>query len=425
MTLALGTGLSFGSTSAVVALVLGAVVFVAIGALTHEHERAFSSALIYLVVGLVAAAIINVFGLSWFGLLQDPHVLQRVAEVTLIFALFGTGLRIARFTRIRSITVLLQVVVVMTVTVAALAAFGFLFMGLSLGAAIILGGILAPTDPVLAGSLGANPPRVAEEGQEAEEERDAAVSLSGESGFNDGVAAPFVLLGVLVAQHQGAGWLGEWVLTEVLYGVGVAAVIGVLGGYGISAFVLWLRGRGLVAGVLDGWVAIGAALAIFGLAQTASTFGFVAAFVGGVAFRRHEQGSQFDRRVHDGAGVARNFAELGTILLFASMISYSHFDEPGVAGWLLVPALLLVIRPLTVLVTLAGVPMPRGERFFLAWFGVKGVATLYYIGFVVAEQVLPPDETATVAWTGAVAVIISIVVHGLTATPLRNRLFAH
>jgi NhaP-type Na+/H+ or K+/H+ antiporter len=417
VTVALGTSLSFAATPAVVALILGAVVFVAIGALTHEHERAFSSAVIYLIVGLVAAAVISLFGLPWFGLLHDPHVLQRVAEITLVFALFATGLRIARFNRIRSVTVLLLLGIVMTVTVAAVAAFGTLLMGLSLGAAIILGGILAPTDPVLAGSLGARPPLEAEE-----EQRDAPVSLSVESGFNDGIAAPFVLLGVFVAQHQGVGWLGTWLLTDVLYGVGVAAVVGVLGGYGISAFALWLRGRGLVADELDGWVAIGTALAVFGLAQTVGSYGFVAAFVGGIAFRRYERGSGFTRRVHQGADVARNFAELGTILLFASMIDFSSFARPGVAGWLLVPALLLVIRPVAVLLTLGPVPMPGRERLFLAWFGVKGVATLYYVGFLVAKGVLSPAETATVTWTATAVVIVSVVAHGVTATRLRATL---
>jgi len=103
------------------------------------------------------------------------------------------------------------------------------------------------------------------------------------------------------------------------------------------------------------------------------------------------------------------------------MVSYSEFGTPGVAGWLLVPALLLVIRPLAVLVTLAAVRMPQGERYFLAWFGVKGVATLYYVGYIVAGEVLSGEETATVAWTGVVAVIVSIVVHGFTATRLRDR----
>lgn len=419
MTVALGPGFSFAATPAVVALVLGVVVFVAIGALTHEHERAFSSAMIYLLVGLAVAGVVQGFDLQWFDLMRDPHVLERVAEVTLIFALFGTGLRIARLNRTRSVAATLLLGVVLTVTVAAVAAFGVLAMGLSLGAAIILGGILAPTDPVLAGGLGARPPMEGED-----EARDAAPTLSLESGFNDGVAAPFVLLGVFVATRGGLGWLPEWVFADVLYGVGLAVVIGLLGGWGISAFALWLRGRQLLATELDGWVAIGASLAIFGAAQVAGSFGFIAAFVGGIAFRRYERGRRYTRRVHDSADVARNFAELGTVLLFASMVEFSRLDAPGVTGWLLVPALLLVIRPAAVLLTLARVRMPLRERLFLAWFGVKGVASLYYVGAVIAMSVLSPGETATVAWTTVAAVAVSILVHGSTATWLRTRLLA-
>lgn len=416
MTVALSTSLSFGTTPAVVALLLGAVVFVAVGALTHEHERAFSSALIYLVVGLAAAAVIDGFGLPWFELLRDPHVLQYVAELTLVFALFATGLRIARMNRTRSLTALLLLGVVMTVTVAAVAAFGSLVMGLSLGAAIILGGMLAPTDPVLAGGLGARPPHEAEE-----EQRDAPVALSVEAGVNDGIAAPFVLLGVFVAQQGGVGWLSEWVLTDVLYGVGVAAAIGALGGYGIAALALWLREHGLVASELDAWVAIGAAFVIFGAGQAAGAYGFIAAFVGGIAFRRY-QGGRFVRRVHGSADVARNFAELGTILLFASMVHFPSLGQPGVAGWLLVPALLLVIRPAAVLLALAGLRLPLRERLFLAWFGVKGVASLYYVAAIIAMGVVSPGETATLAWTTVAVVAVSIIAHGATATWLRGKL---
>lgn len=398
------------------ALFLGAVVFVAIGALTHHHERPFSAAMIYLALGLATAAVVDVFALPWFELLANPHVLQRIAELTLVFALFATGLRITRLTRTRSLTVLLLLGVVMTATVAAVAAFGSLFMGLSLGAAIILGGILAPTDPVLAGGLGARPPFEAEQ-----EQQDAPVCLSVESGLNDGIAAPFVLLGVFVAQRDGASWLPEWVLADILYGIGVAAVIGALGGYGIAALTVWLRDRGLVASRLDGWVAIGAALTIFGAAQAASSYGFIAAFIGGVAFRRYEPG-HYTHRVHDSADVARNFAELGTILLFASMVDFAGLGRPGLAGWLLVPALLLVFRPIAVLLALARLRMPLRERIFLAWFGVKGVASLYFVGAVVAMAVLSPGETATVAWTTVAVVGVSIVAHGATASWLRPKL---
>jgi NhaP-type Na+/H+ or K+/H+ antiporter len=417
VTIALDTGLSFAGLPAVVALLLGVVVFVAIGALTHENERPFSSAVIYLALGLVGAAVVGLFGLPWFGLLRDPHVLERVAELTLVFALFATGLRIARITRVRSVTVALLLGVVMTVTVAAVAAFGVLAMGLSLGAAIILGGLLAPTDPVLAGGLGARPPL-----EETDDEPDGPVSLSVESGLNDGLAAPFVLLGIFVNQHGALGRLVEWALADVLYAVGGGTAVGLLGGYGVAAFALWLRGRGLVADELDGWVAIAASLLIFGAAQTAGTYGFVAVFVAGVAFRRYERGREYSHRVHDAAEVARNFAELATILLFASMISFAGLGGLGIAGWLLVPLLLLVIRPLAVLLVLGRGPLPLRERVFLGLSGVKGVASLYYLGAIVAMHVLSPAEASAVAWTTVAVVGVSIVLHGVTATPLRARL---
>ena len=133
-------------------------------------------------------------------------------------------------------------------------------IGLSLGAAVMLGAVLAPTDPVLAGDIGVGPP-----GDEAEHEPNFA--LTAEAGANDGLAAPFVLLGIFIAEKGGAGWLGEWLLADVLYACAAGVAIGAAVGWGAAWSVHVLRDRELLAPTFDGYHAIATALVIYGVAE--------------------------------------------------------------------------------------------------------------------------------------------------------------
>src|SRR6185295_19778802 len=114
------------------------------------------------------------------------------------------------------------------------ALFGTAVMGLSLGAAIILGAALAPTDPVLAGDVGVGPPG-------DEEEDEPRIALTVEAGLNDGLAFPFVFLGAYVATDGGTGWVGEWLTADVLYAVLAGVAIGAAGGYLIAWSIVRLR----------------------------------------------------------------------------------------------------------------------------------------------------------------------------------------
>jgi len=408
-------GFSAADPYAIGLVFLGAAVFAAVGALSHQHERAFSASLVYLGLGLLAAVVIELLDVRWVDPVGDSEIIERASEMAVVLALFATGLKLDRELSAagwRHVGRLL--LVAMPLTIAAVALFGTIIMGLSLGAAIVLGAVLAPTDPVLAGDVGVGPP-----GEENEREPNFAVT--GEAGLNDGLAFPFVFLGLFVAQEDGIDWLAEWLAADVLYAIAVGVGIGAAAGYSIAAGAVWLRDRDLLVPDLDGWLAIAAVLTIYGLAEVAGAYGFLAAFAGGLAFRRYERDHEYNRSVHDGAEIVEKFAELALILLLGSMITVSALDEPGLAGWLLVPFLLLVVRPLSVTVALLRTGMAREERSFVRWFGVRGIGSLYYAAVVVAAGVLQPAEASTIAWTTAACVIASVVIHGVTADPLARR----
>jgi NhaP-type Na+/H+ or K+/H+ antiporter len=356
-----------------------------------------------------------VLGVDWISPIDDSALFERTSELAVIIALFATGLKLERELRPGAWSAVARLLcIAMPLTIAVIALFGWGVMGLSTGAALVLGAALAPTDPVLAGDIGVGPPG-------EEEERDPNFSITGEAGLNDGLAFPFVFLGVFVAQEDGYGWVGEWVLADLVYGIVAGVVVGAVVGYGIAALAVWLRDRQLLAHELDGWLAIAAVLVVYGLTEIVGAYGFLAAFAGGVAFRRYEHGHEYNRRVHDGAEVVEKFAELAMVLLLASAVNLTGLGEPGLAGWLLVPLLLLVVRPVAVLVALARTRMGVGERAFVAWFGVRGIGSLYYAAAAIGLGVLSLEEARVLFWTVAGCIIVSIVVHGVTATPLSRR----
>jgi len=158
----------------------------------------------------------------------------------------------------------------------------------------------------------------------------------------------------------------------------------------------------------------------------ASTNGFIAVFAGGLAFRRFERDHEVNGRVHHGAEVIEKFGELAVILLLGSLLTLEGLTTPGIAGWGLAVGLVLVVRPLAAVLGLLGSKMSRpGERAFVAWFGVRGVGTIYYVATASVAGILAPAEAELIVWTAIACVIVSVVVHGITAGPLLRFLQAN
>lgn len=408
-------GFSFADDYAIGLLFIGVVLFAAVAALSQQSERAFTAAVLYLVFGAVASLGLQLLGVDPLDPLEDARLIERLSEVAVIVALFSAGLRLDRplsWKGWRSTALL--IVIVMPLTIGAVALFASTAMGLSLGAAVILGAVLAPTDPVLASDVQVGPPG-------EREEPETHFALTSEAGINDGLAFPFVFLGVFIAVEGGAGWVAEWVLADIAYGITAGVAIGATAGWLIAAAAARLRRRGWLLAEFDGWLAIAAVLAVYGLTELAGAYGFLAAFAGGLAFRRHERLAEHHDRVHSGAVVVEKLSELALVLLLGSTVTIAGLQEPGAAGWLLAPLLLVVIRPCAVLLAFLGSRLSLAQRAFVGWFGIRGIGSFYYAAVAINSGALADSEASIVYWTVLVCAGISIVAHGITSTPATRR----
>ena len=340
---------------------------------------------------------------------ERPAIWELAAELVVIIVLFATGLRIDDLggRRLWWPTVRL-LAITMPLTIAAVALLGWSVAGMTVGGAILLGAVLAPTDPVLAGDLQIGPPL---EGKE----HPVRFALTTEAGLNDGLAFPFVYLALHIAS-QGASpslWLAEWLVWDVLYRI----VAGVALGIGIG----WLLGRIMIA--VPAWnsvstsgpgvLALAGVFITYGVVELAEGYGFIAAFVAGLVCRRAEARHRFHQRLHAFASsVEHSITAILLVLLGSVMPSlWPHLDwSLTIIGF----GLILVIRPLAGLVGLLGTPLTLRARSVVAAYGVRGIGSLYYLGYA-STHVEFIDEGALWALV-AFTIFASTVVHGLTAS---------
>jgi NhaP-type Na+/H+ or K+/H+ antiporter len=150
-------------------------------------------------------------------------------------------------------------------------------------------------------------------------------------------------------------------------------------------------------------------------------YGLVAVFAAGIAFRRREPDDRLHADVHHGLERAGGLLEAVVLGLVGASLSTAGLAVPGVAGWLLAPLLIVAVRPVLVLLACAGSPLRLPARLYLGWCGVRGVAAVFYAVGLAEGHTLSPHATAVVVWTTLACVVVSIVVHGLSAPALMRR----
>jgi sodium/hydrogen antiporter len=345
---------------------------------------------------------------------------ERLTEICVIISLMGAGLALNRpFGRRQwgSTWRLLAITMPLTIVAVALAASSLL--GWPLAAALLLGAVLAPTDPVLASDVQVAEPADSDPDHDDDEVR---FTLTSEAGLNDGLAFPVVYAAVAMAGTAGlGGWLGKWLLVDVL----MRAAIGVAAGLAVG----WVLGRMFfnagnprlrLAERSEGFVALAATLLAYGATELLHGYGFIAVFVTACAIRAAEKTHGYHSVLHGFIEQIERLLTAWLLLLLGGFVAVGGLGALTWRGALVALLLLLVIRPVTGwLAQLGGAAGPR-ERGVVAFFGIRGIGSLFYLAYALghADFKISPDEAwAVVAFT----VLVSVCLHGVTATPIMDR----
>jgi NhaP-type Na+/H+ or K+/H+ antiporter len=395
---------------------------------TTLQRLPFTSSIIYLSVGvLVGPTVLNIF---YFDPLRQSALLELLTEVAVLISLFSAGIKMpVPFNFFRWRTPILLAWVSMTITVALVAGFSYFVLGLPIGAGILLGAILAPTDPVLATDVQSRHPGDSDK---------LRFTLTSEAGMNDGTAFPFVMLGLgLLGLHEIGEFGIRWLVVEVIWATLAAILVGVAGGAVLARLGWKLRGSDPRHEVLDDLVGLGLIAVVYGLSVSIHAWGFVTVFVAGVALRQTElrlagstqqeaEGVQTEAPERPPIVSAEalvfeehleRLSELLLVLLLGGMLLVEFWDWRAVS---LAVFLFVVARPVSVFIGLLGTPTSWRIRSMCAWFGVRGIGSIYYLMYAIHHG-LPESFARELIQLTLIVITLSILVHGTSVKPLMNR----
>jgi NhaP-type Na+/H+ or K+/H+ antiporter len=355
----------------------------------------------------------------------DDDLAERLTELVVIVSLTGAGLKLRRRVGWRSwMTTWRLLAITMPLTVLAIAALGAGGLGLPLATAVLLGGVIAPTDPVLASEVQLPGPRQDESGDAPTgddaigepDDDEIRFALTSEAGLNDGLAFPITNLAIAMA--VGGNWFVGWVLDDVVVKLSVGLVAGFVLGH-VIARLTFRRGVGFARSG-EPLVAFGITLLVYGVTELIHGYGFLAVFVAAVTLRQHESSHAYHATLHDFADALERIASLLFLLLLGGAAVDGGLGALSVPGAVVAVAVVLVVRPVAGWVGLIGTPHDRATRLTIAFFGIRGMGTIYYLSHAVNEEFFP---AARQVWAVAVlTILLSIAVHGMTAGPVLHRL---
>ena len=379
-------------------------------------RRAFSLPLACLIGG--ALIFLLPLPLPEFDPAAHRSALEHMAEICVVVSLMGAGLALNRragLSRWASAWRLLGWTMPLTVT--AVAALACLLLGWPPAAALLLGAVLAPTDPVLASDVTVGEPVDA---QNADDE--VRFALTSEAGLNDGLAFPVVYAAIALAGVGGIAWLGQWALVDVAYRIATGVLAGLLIGKVLGLLFFRAKTDKLrLAEHRDGFVALAATFLAYGLTELLHGYGFIAVFITACTIRNVERAHGYNGVLH---GFIEQIERLFTAWLLFLLGGYIAQGGLGALTWqgaAVGVLLLLVIRPLAGWLAQLRSATGRRERAVISFFGIRGIGSFYYLAYALgtADFGVPQEAMwAVVAFT----VLASVTLHGISATPVMARL---
>jgi NhaP-type Na+/H+ or K+/H+ antiporter len=381
--------------------------------------RPVSMPLVFLLAGVLAYAL--PLPLPSVDPVADRVETEHLAELCVIVSLMGAGLALNRPVGLRAWGPTWRLLgITMPLGVAGIALAGGLLLDWAPAAVLLLAAVLVPTDPVLAAEV-----RVGEPTDSEHDEDDVRFALTSEAGLNDGLAYPFVAAAIALAASAGTGWSADWIAGWLAMDVAYKCVVGVAAGLAVGRALglMFFRARWFALRLSEhreGFVALGATFAAYGLAELLHGYGFLAVFTAACSIRSTERAHGYHLVMHEFIEQVERLLTAGLLFLaggFVALGGLGPLTWQGAAVGLLV---LLVVRPVTGLLALLGSPMGLRERLVASVFGVRGIGSLFYLAYALgaASFAVPEEEMwAVVVFT----VLCSVIVHGIATSPAITR----
>lgn len=412
------------------------------------HRGPVTSFGLFLLVGILFGPwVLNFVSLD---VLSQPDLTAHITEITMAASLFITGLKLrlpSKFANWRD--GILLAFPAMLLTVLGMMVVVHLITGFSWPLSLAFAAIVAPTDPVLASLISVN---------HAGDDDALRVALSSEAGLNDGSALPLLMLALVLFHHNAspsAELFGHWLAKDVLWAIGMGALIGYCFGRVIGILATRLRSVNSDSAPND-FLALALIAIAYASAQYVEASGFLAAFTAGIGLRRaeisvvrtfppdqlpederlppaeslvnpnqrhmqqdygpaHSVGLVVGDALSFGDTVERLLAALMVVVLGVTLAL--HWNSTGL---LLAAILFLVIRPLAVLISTIGTGIPFWRRILIGWLGIRGIGSINYIAYAWVHGMTGPEASSMVDMA-LTLVVASVVIHGITVTPLLNR----
>ena len=371
----------------------------------------FSYALVYLIVGIS----LGPYGFNLFEVRPDAEFLERLTEIVVIVSVFGCGLKMNRPFRLWTWQTTARLIgLLMPISIIAIAAVGHWLLGMEWAGAVLLGAILAPTDPVLASEVQLG---------DVEDKDELRFGLTSEGGLNDALAFPFVYFGIhWLKEGNWDNWFRNWVLIDLLWAIAAAIVMGII----VAKSVVWLDKQlqriRPADDVIEDFVALSAIFLTYSLTELVNGYGFLAVFVAGYVAQNYYYEDDDQEKRHEQLEFTEQIEkllEIVTLLLLGTLLLIEPITQYLGSGLLVAGLLIFVIRPVGVWISMLGSRLHSLTRWLFGWFGVRGVGSLYYLTYALGDGV-EGDIAEQIVWITFITVVISVVVHGITATPLMS-----
>jgi sodium/hydrogen antiporter len=387
-----------------------------------------SMPMVVLVMGLLT---------SFFSLTIDPDfmysqttLLEHVTELIVIIALMEAGVKIDRLFEWKSWRIswrLLGITMPLTILLVWMA--GWWVGGLVYSTALLLGSVIAPSDPVLSSDIQVGAPNHGakdeetgkEESEPKKEEDEVRFALTSEAGLNDGLAFPFTYLAIFLAASgfsQELVW--SWFTTHVIYKIGIGLAIGYLGGRVAGRYLLNIPTYSDHSKAISGLASLAITLVIYGVTELVAGYGFIAVFVGALALRKFDPDHLQHAHLHSFIEKTQRIFTSTIILIFGIIVGQGILADVTTEEILITALIVFLIRPVAGMLGLVGAKLPKAEMWAISFLGLRGLGSLYYFYFAINKQAFEGQNS--VLNIVMLTILFSIVIHGMLAPLIMKQL---